>query len=68
MLWERIEPIIAELNPPKATGRRCADRGLMLDGIIFHLPRVLVEPAAEGAWERQYDPPHDAAVGGVGRV
>lgn len=36
-LWERIEPIIAELDPPKATGRRRADPRQMLDGIIFRL-------------------------------
>ena len=49
-LWERIEPVILELDPPKARGRKRADQRKMLEGIIFrmrsgcqwnHLPREL---------------------------
>ena len=49
-LWERIEPVILELDPPKARGRKRADQRKMLEGIIFrmrsgcqwhHLPRGL---------------------------
>ena len=49
-LWERIGPVILELDPPKARGRKRADQRKMLEGIIFrmrsscqwnHLPREL---------------------------
>lgn len=49
-LWEEIERIIQELDPPKSTGRKRADPRLMLNGIIYrmrsgcqwnHLPREL---------------------------
>ena len=49
-LWERIEPVILQLDPPKARGRKRADQRKMLEGIIFrmrsgcqwnHLPREL---------------------------
>ena len=49
-LWERIEPVILQLDPPKVRGRKRADRRKMLEGIIFrmcsgcqwnHLPREL---------------------------
>lgn len=36
-LWERIEPLIDELDPPKATGRPRQDRRRILDAIIFRL-------------------------------
>ncbi len=36
-LWERIEPLLNELDPPKATGRHRIDRRRVLDGIIFRL-------------------------------
>ena len=36
-LWERIEPIILEQDPPKARGRKRADPRQMLNGIIFRL-------------------------------
>jgi putative transposase len=36
-LWERIEPIILEGDPPKARGRKRADPRQMLEGIIFRL-------------------------------
>ncbi len=36
-LWEKIEPIIAERDPPKRTGRPRADRRAVLDAIIFRL-------------------------------
>ena len=34
-LWERIEPIIMEEDPPKARGRKRSDPRQMLNGIIF---------------------------------
>ena len=48
-LWERIEPLLNQLDPPKRRGRRRVDRRRVLDGIIFrlrtgcqwnHIPRV----------------------------
>ena len=36
-LWERIEPVILEEDPPKARGRKRADAREMLNGIIFRL-------------------------------
>ena len=36
-LWERVEPIILETDPPKARGRKRADPRQMLNGIIFRL-------------------------------
>jgi transposase len=36
-LWERIEPILVEYWPRKATGRRCADWRRALNGIIFRM-------------------------------
>lgn len=36
-LWERIEPLLNELDPPKSTGRHRVDRRRVLDGIIFRL-------------------------------
>ena len=33
-LWERIEPIILEEDPPKARGRKRSDPRQMLNGII----------------------------------
>lgn len=36
-LWERIEPIILEEDPPQARGRKRADPRQMLNGIIFRL-------------------------------
>ena len=49
-LWERIEPVILELDPPKAKGRKRVDQRKILEGIIFrmrsgcqwnHLPQEL---------------------------
>ena len=49
-LWERIEPVILQLDPPKARGRKWTDQRKMLEGIIFrmrsgcqwnHLPKEL---------------------------
>ena len=37
-LWERIEPIILEEDPPKARGRKRSAPRQMLNGIIFRLP------------------------------
>ena len=36
-LWERVEPIILEADPPKARGRKRVDPRQMLNGIIFRL-------------------------------
>lgn len=36
-LWEVIEPMIAEFDPPKPTGRKRANPRLMLNGIIFRM-------------------------------
>ena len=49
-LWQRIEPVILELDPPKGRGRKRVDQRKMLEGVIFrmrsscqwnHLPREL---------------------------
>ncbi len=53
-LWEKIEPILAEYDPPKSTGRRRIDQRAILDAIIFrlrigwqwnHLPNAASEQA-----------------------
>lgn len=36
-LWERIQPVITEMDPAKSTGRRRADPRRILDGIIFRM-------------------------------
>ncbi len=36
-LWAQLHTVILELDPPKATGRKRADPGQMLNGIIFRL-------------------------------
>jgi putative transposase len=36
-LWKRIEPIIAEFDPPKHTGRKRIDPRAALDAIIFRM-------------------------------
>lgn len=36
-LWARIEPIMADLDPPLPTGRKRIDQRKALDGIIYHL-------------------------------
>ena len=36
-LWEKIEPILAEHDPSKGTGRPRVDRRAVLDAIIFRL-------------------------------
>lgn len=36
-LWERIEPILNEHDPPKATGRPRVDQRAVLDAIIFRM-------------------------------
>ena len=36
-LWERIEPLMEALDPPKQTGRKRVDRRRVMDGIIFRL-------------------------------
>jgi putative transposase len=48
-LWERIEPLLAAADPPRARGRKRVGRRRIVDGIIFrlrtgcqwnHIPRV----------------------------
>jgi putative transposase len=36
-LWAQIEQILAQYDPPKATGRKRTDPRRALDGIIYHL-------------------------------
>jgi len=36
-LWEKIELILAERDPPKRTGRPRTDRRVVLDAVIFRL-------------------------------
>lgn len=36
-LWERIEPILAEHDPPKRTGRPRVGQRAVFDAIIFRL-------------------------------
>ena len=36
-LWERIEPVILELDPPKPKGRKRVDQRKMLEGVIFRM-------------------------------
>jgi hypothetical protein len=50
-LWDHLAPILAELDPPKPTGRARIDVGRALEAIIYrlrsgcqwnHLPSVLI--------------------------
>lgn len=36
-LWEEIEPLIRELDPPKPTGRKRHNPGKMLNALIFRM-------------------------------
>ena len=36
-LWDRIELVLAELDPPASTGRPRVDQRRVFDGIIYHL-------------------------------
>ena len=36
-LWERVEPILDEHDPPKKTGRPRVDRRDVLDAVVFRL-------------------------------
>ena len=36
-LWARIEPVILQIDPPKARGRKRTDQRKMLEGIIFRM-------------------------------
>jgi len=36
-LWEIIKPILAELDPPAATGRKRTDQPSAMDGIIYQM-------------------------------
>jgi transposase len=36
-LWERLEPILNEYDPPKSTGRPRVDQRAVLDTVIFRM-------------------------------
>jgi len=36
-MWEQIQPVIAQMDPPKKTGRKRADPRKILDGLIFRM-------------------------------
>ena len=36
-LWEQINPVILEMDPPKSTGRKSVHPRRILDGIIFRM-------------------------------
>jgi len=36
-LWEMIQPILAERDPPASTGRKRIDQRMALDGIIYEM-------------------------------
>ena len=36
-LWAQIDPVLAELDPPKPTGRKRVDPRKQMDGILFRL-------------------------------
>ena len=67
-LWERIEPIILEEDPPKARGRKRSDPRQMLNGIIFRLRSGCQWNRAERAWGRQHHSSHLSTVGRDGRL
>ena len=58
-LWERIEPIILEEDPPKARGRKRSDPRQMLNGIIFRLRSAVADGFADAGWyvTRIQEPP-----------
>jgi len=48
-LWEMIDPVLVELDPPHRGHRQRIDPRKALDGVIFHVPIGLsVESFAEG--------------------
>ena len=58
-LWERIEPVLLELDPPKKQGRKRVDQRKMLEGVIFrmrsscqwnHMPRDLGDDSTFQRW------------------
>ncbi len=50
-LWERIEPILAEYDPPKRTGRPRVDQRAVLDAVVL----TGFAPAASGtAFRRSF--------------
>ena len=52
-LWERIEPVILQLDPPKARGRKRADQRKMLEWhYLSDAQRLPVEPLAQGVGRR----------------
>jgi hypothetical protein len=38
-LWAEVEPVLAERDPPKGTGRKRSDQRAALDAILFRLTR-----------------------------
>ena len=47
-LWEKIEQILAQYDPPKSTGRSRVDQRAVLDAIIFKLRTSCQEVTAQG--------------------
>jgi len=56
-LWEQLPPVIVEMDPPKAMGRKGVHPRRILDGIIFwEAQRPPLEPAVPGTGGRQHHP------------
>ena len=63
-LWQRIEPVILELDPPKAKGRKRVDQRKTLEGVFFRmrsscqwnrLPKVLGDASTiHRTWHRTF--------------
>ena len=67
-LWGEVEPILAELDPPKQGPKRI-DQRAALDAMIFRVRSGLpVEPAAQGVPGRQLGPSDAAALDRPGGV
>ena len=66
-LWERIEPVILEEDPPKARGRKRSDPRQIQR---HHLPAAqrVPMPRAERAWGRWHHSSHLSTVGRDGRL
>ena|SRR5581483_11963412 len=68
-LWDRIEPLLAELDPPRATGMPRIDAGAALGAILHRMSSgSVVEPIARRASRQQQYPFHVSAVVLRGRV
>lgn len=67
-LWERIAPILADLDPPKPLGRSRIDARAALDAILYRPRLAGVEPPAEGVSRRQLGASHLPALAAARRV